>query len=151
MKRLLIALILSLYTIVSYGSVDPEFIAAEKAAIKRASNEWATALAGKDPQKVIDLYDDETYLYATFKNKIDDHEGLTNYFSNLMKKKELKVKFDDENVRVYGGTAINSGLYTFIYKDNDKTVKTPARFTFVYTLTPDGWMIIDHHSSQLPE
>ncbi len=130
---------------------DQQFVKDEEAAIGRVTAQWATKLNSHDPIKVAALYDEPFVLYATFKSKIDTVEGLVQYFTDLMKKEDLKVTFNEQTIRVYGSTAVNSGIYTFSYKENGKLKEINARFTFVYTLTPAGWKIVDHHSSVLPE
>lgn len=130
---------------------DMAFLHDEEKAIERLSAEWARALNAHEPLKVASLYDEEFILYATLKTKVHTEEELLAYFSALTKKQAIKVSFTEQNIRVHGPTAINSGLYTFSYMENGDHVELPARFTFVFVLTPTGWMIVDHHSSVLPE
>ncbi len=118
--------------------------------IKNLGQQWATALASGNPEKIAMLYDPEAFVYATYHTKIATRPELIAYFKKLMKLPDLKVTFNQQNVRVFWGTAINSGLYTFSYKENNKTVNVPARYTFVYILSPAGWVITEHHSSVLP-
>ena len=56
-------------------------------------------------------------------------------------------KIDESNVRIYDQLAINSGSYTFAFKDGSSV---QARFTFVYQWDGESWMIIEHHSSKMP-
>jgi uncharacterized protein (TIGR02246 family) len=130
---------------------DKQFVKDEEAAIGRVTAQWAKTLSAHDPIRVAALYDEPFVLYATFKTQINTMEGLVNYFTDLFKKEDVKVVFNEQNIRVYGATAVNSGLYTFSYKEEGKRVEVEARFTFVYALTPAGWRIVDHHSSVLPE
>jgi uncharacterized protein (TIGR02246 family) len=132
--------------------VDKQFVKEEAAAVKRLSEEWAKRLNAHQPVKISALYGDSFILYATFSNKIDTREALHHYFVTLMKKKDLKVVFNEQNIRVHGAGAVDSGLYTFSFTDEKgKKVEVPARYTFVYELSPEGWKIVDHHSSVLPE
>jgi len=119
--------------------------------IMKKSDQWAQAIAGRDANKIVALYDKDALLYATFANYIDTQVGLLNYFKKLTKHKDLKVTFSKQNIRVFGDVALNSGLYEFTYTENGKAVRVPGRFTFVYRDTPAGWIIIDHHSSVMPE
>jgi len=43
--------------------------------------------------------------------------------------------------------SLNSGLYNFVTEG--KTIN--ARFSFVYQKGNDGWKIVSHHSSVMPE
>lgn len=119
--------------------------------IMKASDQWAQAIAGRDPNKITALYDKDALLYATFNNYIDTQAGILQYFKKLTKHDNLKVIFTKQNIRVFGDVALNSGMYEFSYTEKGKTVRVPGRFTFVYRDTPVGWIIIDHHSSVMPE
>lgn len=132
--------------------IDQKFLSEEAAAVKRITAQWEKLLNAGDPQKIVALYDDSFILYATFSNKIDQEEKLLDYFTGLMKKKNFKVVFNEQNPRAHGVTAVDSGLYTFSFTDDSgKKVEVPARYTFVYVLTAQGWRIAEHHSSELPE
>lgn len=142
-KKFLIGIICFFFVITAFAS---------KSSVLQASQQWANALSSRNPSKILALYDNEAILYATFQNMLNKQTKIANYFKALMKKKGLSVKFNNQNIRLYGNdVAINSGLYTFSYLRNGKRVKVPARYTFVYYKTPSGWKIIDHHSSVLPE
>lgn len=146
MKKILLTVFFIFYSLSAIAATTPPF------PVDKASAQWATALSSNDPQKVTALYDDKAFLYATFANKINTRDGLIDYFKKIMQHPNLKVQFDQQNLRVYNNeTAINSGLYTFSYTDGNKTVSVPARYTFVYSLEPQGWLIVDHHSSILPD
>lgn len=145
LKKYFIAVVLLFYSVVALATNS------SIQDIQKVTNQWAVALSSGDPEKIANLYDKEALLYATFKNRIENHQDLVAYFKNLMQKPNLKVDFQKQDIRVFWETAINSGLYTFSYTANGKTVSVPARYTFVYILEPNGWMIVDHHSSVLPE
>lgn len=119
--------------------------------VQQATQRWGNALASGNPKQIASLYDKNAYLYATFTNRLHGPDQITGYFTNLMKKKDLQVKFTEEHVRVFKDAAVNSGLYVFSFDDNGKIVKVPARYTFVFEKEPKGWVIVDHHSSILPE
>jgi uncharacterized protein (TIGR02246 family) len=119
--------------------------------VEAATQQWATALSSNNPQKIADLYMPGAILYATFQNQLDTPEGIESYFVKLMKHKNLAVKFNKQTIRLFGETAINSGLYTFSYTEKGKQVNIPARYTFVFAHSTKGWEIVEHHSSLLPE
>ncbi len=50
-----------------------------------------------------------------------------------------------------GDIALANGLYSFSYTDGKKTIKVPARFSFVFEEESHGWEIEAHHSSLLPK
>lgn len=146
MKKYVLAIFLIFYAVTALAI--PKHTPEE---IEKVSNQWAMSLSAGDPEKIAKLYDKNAILYATFKNKIDNPRDLIAYFKNLMKHQDLKVQFQKKNIRIFWETAVNSGLYTFSFNEKGKVVTIPARYTFVYVLEPEGWMIIDHHSSVLPD
>ena len=87
-------------------------------------------------------------LLPTVSNKVrHNHEEIEDYFVDFLAKGP-SGKIDESNVRIYGDLAINSGVYTFTFKDG--TV-VQARFTFVYRWSGQRWLIVEHHSSRMPE
>lgn len=112
---------------------------------------WAHAIAARDDKAITALYDPQAILYATFSNMLTRPEDIHHYFVKLMQHPKLDVHFIRQEVRLYGNTAINSGIYIFTYEKDHAWVKIPARYTFVYTKTPKGWLIVDHHSSVFPD
>jgi uncharacterized protein (TIGR02246 family) len=120
--------------------------------IEAVGQEWAVDLSSGNPQKISDLYAPGAILSATFENQLDNPKAIQKYFTKLMQHKDLAVKFNKQNIRMFGNAAINSGFYMFSYKDKDnKTIEIPARYTFVYAKEDGNWKIVEHHSSVLPE
>ena len=111
-------------------------------------DEWNSALQTGDPKKVASLYEGNGILLPTVSNKVrHNHEEIEDYFVHFLAKGP-QGKIDEANVRIFGQIAINSGIYTFSFSDG-ATVQ--ARYTFVYRWNGQRWMIIEHHSSQMPE
>lgn len=110
--------------------------------------EWNTALQTGRPKNVVTLYEPNAILLPTVSNKVrHNHEEIENYFFNFLKKGPKGV-INESNIRTFGNIAINSGVYTFSFNDGN-TVQ--ARFTFVYRRNEQRWLIIEHHSSAMPE
>ena len=111
-------------------------------------DEWNSALQTGDPKKVSALYESNGILLPTVSNKVRrNHEEIEDYFVHFLAKGPVG-EINESNVRVFGQLAINSGIYTFTLKDG---AIVPARFTFVYRWNGERWMIVEHHSSQMPE
>lgn len=111
-------------------------------------DEWNSALQSGNPKKVTALYEETAILLPTVSNKVrHNHEEIEEYFFQFLAKKP-EGKIDEMNIRTYGEIAINSGVYTFSFKDG---ANVQARFTFVYRWNGVRWMIIEHHSSKMPE
>jgi len=110
--------------------------------------EWNDALQSRDPQNVVALYETSAILLPTVSNQVrHNHQEIADYFKGFLAKGPIGA-IDESNVRVYSDIAINSGIYTFTFDDG---AKVPARFTFVYRWNGQRWLIIEHHSSQMPE
>ena len=109
---------------------------------------WNDALKTRDPKNVVALYDTDAILLPTVSNQVrHNHSEITDYFEGFLAKGPVGA-IDESNVRIHSDIAINSGVYTFTFADG---AKVPARFTFVYRWNGEHWLIIEHHSSQMPE
>ncbi len=112
---------------------------------------WNKALQTGDPGKVVACYAPDAILLPTVSAKVrHNHDEIRDYFIHFLAKQPYG-RTTEQNIRIYDSIAINSGLYTFtLTTDNGKT-NVAARFTFVYRKVQDKWLIIEHHSSVLPE
>ena len=109
---------------------------------------WNNALQTGDPIKVAELYEPNAILLPTVSNKVrHNHEEIVDYFVHFLAKGP-EGKVDESNVRTFGDIAINSGVYTFTFKDGSSV---QARFSYVYRWNGQDWRIIEHHSSAMPE
>jgi uncharacterized protein (TIGR02246 family) len=113
---------------------------------------WARALGEDDPDKVLPLYADDAVLWGTLSPKVrSDRAALRDYFVTAFKVLPgLKVTLGDQLIRVYGGTAVNTGYYTFSYVKDGETKTLPARYSFTFVKNGENWRIVDHHSSAMP-
>lgn len=120
----------------------------EHSVITALFDEWNNALQTGDPKQVASLYAEDAILLPTVSNKVrHNHDEIEDYFVHFLAK-EPKGKIDESNIRIFDEIAINSGVYTFTFKDG---VSVQARFTYVYRWNSQGWIIIEHHSSAMPE
>jgi uncharacterized protein (TIGR02246 family) len=124
----------------------------EASAVEALGQTWGQTLAGRNPQQIAALYSSEAVLLATFTNELDTAPEILDYFTGLTKREGLNVRFDEQNIRILDeNTATNSGLYTFSFVQDGKTMYVPARYTFLYEKQGDQWLILEHHSSVRPE
>jgi uncharacterized protein (TIGR02246 family) len=123
-----------------------------KEQVAAAASAWARALGEDDPDKVLPLYSNDAVLWGTLSPTVRaDRAALRDYFVTAFKVLPgLKVAFGDELIRVYGGTAVNTGYYTFSYVKDGEAKSLPARYSFTYVKRGDRWLIVDHHSSAMP-
>lgn len=143
MKKGFLFLVLAFFTLTVFAQ--------NAVPVEAATQQWATALSSNNPEKIAALYAPGALLYATFQNQLGTPQEITAYFTKLMKHKNLAVKFGKQNIRMFGETAVNSGLYTFSFTEKGKVVTVPARYTFVFAHSGKDWKIVEHHSSVLPE
>ncbi len=123
----------------------------DEASIKMAYNDWVKAVTGGSPDPVLKLYDGKAVLLPTFGPKpLVGHAQLREYFIKFTALPKLSVATNESIIRIFGDTAVNSGLYTFSYEKEGKIVTVPARFSFTYRKEGDKWKIVDHHSSVVP-
>ena len=150
MKRLISCIVLGL-VIVCFALLPVAVAASDEDSIRTAYNDWVKAVTGGTPDPVVKLYDDKAVLLATFGPKpLVGHAQLHEYFVKLTALPKLRVETNESIIRIFGDTAVNSGLYTFSYEKDGKVVKVPARFSFTYRKVGDKWKIVDHHSSMVP-
>jgi uncharacterized protein (TIGR02246 family) len=120
--------------------------------VTAATAKWGETLAQNDPDKVLALYATDAVLWGTLSPKVRaDRAALRDYFVGAFKVLPgLKVSFGEQLIRVYGTTAVNTGYYTFSYSKDGEPKTLPARYSFVFVKDGQNWMIVDHHSSALP-
>lgn len=110
--------------------------------------EWNTALQTGEPRNVTALYESNAILLPTISNQVrHNHEEIEDYFIHFLAKGPKGV-INESNIRTFGNIAINSGIYTFTFSDGNSV---QARFTYVYRWNGQRWLIVEHHSSALPE
>ena len=110
--------------------------------------EWNTAIQTGEPKNVTALYESNAILLPTISNQVrHNHEEIEDYFIHFLAKGPKGV-INESNIRTFGNIAINSGIYTFTFSDGNSV---QARFTYVYRWNGQRWLIVEHHSSALPE
>ena len=110
---------------------------------------WNAALATLDPDVVTAMYANDAVLLPTVSNQVrHNHAEIRDYFVGFLQKSPQGV-INESNVCVLSDThATNSGVYTFTFGDGSTVT---ARFSYLYVSTTDGWKILQHHSSAMPE
>ena len=112
-------------------------------------DQWNTALSTLDPDTVTALYTDNAVLLPTVSNQVrHNHEEIRDYFVSFLQKSPQGV-IDEFNVNILSDVhATNSGIYTFTFGNGSQV---SARFSYLYVASDDGWKILQHHSSAMPE
>lgn len=111
---------------------------------------WNNSLQTGDPHKVVANYADKSVLLPTVSNK----PRLTpaekeDYFHHFLEKKPVG-KIDSRNISIDCNTAMDTGLYTFTFKDGSQ-VKARYTYTYKWDAKKKKWLITSHHSSAMPE
>lgn len=112
---------------------------------------WNNALRSGDVNNVVSLYAADATLLPTLSPVVRrDHEGIADYFKFFLQLSPV-ARIEDEDIRLFGDVAVNSGIYVFTVTHNDIVKEIPVRFTFVYRKSAGKCLIVEHHSSRLPD
>ena len=122
--------------------------AASEAEIAALFDRWNASLATGNPDDVAANYAVDAILLPTVSNKVrHNHAEIRDYFVHFLEKKPRGVILE-RNIRFPANhVAIDSGTYAF----DTISGRVPARYTFVYRKTGKEWLIVEHHSSAMPE
>lgn len=113
---------------------------------------WLDCLARKDLHGISSLYAQEAALMPTLRDKVHKTpEERQEYFEFFLGFPGLHGIVINQYARSYGETALNTGVYKFIFQKDGKEDTLFARFSFTYKKENDRWLIVDHHSSAFPE
>lgn len=109
---------------------------------------WNASLQTGDAKTVSENYLSDAVLLPTLSNQVrlTDEERI-HYFEDFLAKKPVG-HIDSRTIRIGCNKAIDSGTYTFTFKDGSKAA---ARYTFTYAWNGEKWLISSHHSSAMPE
>ena len=126
---------------------------AESASVVAATAAWVDAFNSRDPKRIVALYaPDAAFWGTTAKTIATTPDAVWAYFKDAGLRPFTRVAIAGQHPRVYGAIAINSGAYTFSeVRDGVATNVRQARFTFVFRREGDRWVIVEHHSSRVPE
>ena len=105
-----------------------------------------------DPDAMVTLYDEAAILHGTTSPVLrQGPEAIREYFAGAAEVPGLKMQFTESHIRIYGDTAVNTGFYSVSFPEEGKLRTIPLRYSFVYRKRGNKWMIVDHHSSLIPE
>lgn len=120
--------------------------------IKSVMNAWATAFCDKSPEKLLSLYADDAVMWGTLSGvRRDNPVTIRDYFEHVFSFTGRKVSFHNPLIRIYGDTSVNTGTYTFTWKKGGQIISIAARYSLTYVRSNRDWLIVDHHSSLMPE
>ncbi|MFD4182293.1 SgcJ/EcaC family oxidoreductase [Rhodococcus sp. NPDC058514] len=113
---------------------------------------WNDTLASGDPEAVADLYAPDAVLLPTVSNVVrTDRAGIVDYFTGFLPTKPSAV-IEQSTVNVLDSdNAIDTGVYRITLSKSGVPEVIDARYTFVYEKRDGEWLIVNHHSSEMPE
>lgn len=113
---------------------------------------WIRAFNAGDVDRIVSLYSRHAVLWGTFaKNLVTEPTELRDYFERALTTDPApQVTLDGLHVQPGSEFAIASGAYSLSGSVNGSMKRTPARFTFVLRALNQTWLIINHHSSLVP-
>jgi uncharacterized protein (TIGR02246 family) len=113
-------------------------------------DEWNDALTTLDANEVADRYAPDAVLVPTLSNQVrPDRAGIVDYFEHFLEDKPQGTILESHVKLLNPNAAIDTGTYRFSFNGGERTVD--ARYTFVYERVDGEWLIVNHHSSGMPE
>ena len=126
--------------------------AQEAGQVETAVQAWAVAYNSHDPARVVARYHREAAFWGTTSPTLrTEPADVAEYFSGLARRPNAHVEFGEKNVRIVGDVAIVTGFYTFTDVVESEQIVRPARFSFVLERSGDDWLLVQHHSSRMPD
>jgi hypothetical protein len=113
---------------------------------------WINAFNAGDVGGITSLYSQQAVLWGTFARRlITEPDERRDYFVRALGSKPApQVALDSLHVQPSHDFAIASGTYSLSVLVDGCLRIMPARFTFVLRPLNQTWLIINHHSSLLP-
>jgi len=110
---------------------------------------WNRSLQTGDPHAVVANYAARSILLPTVSNKprvtAAEKEDYFEHFLHDRPSGTIDFSFVD----IGCNSALDAGLYTFVFAKTG--AKVAARYTFTYAWDGKQWLITSHHSSKMPE
>ncbi|MET9225371.1 SgcJ/EcaC family oxidoreductase [Lentzea sp. NPDC003310] len=120
--------------------------------IKALFADWNAALATGDPQKVADRYAPNAVLLPTVSNQVRSTRAeIVDYFEHFLQGRPSGSILDSHVAVLDADDAIDAGTYRFALTQDGRPTTVDARYTFVYEKVGGSWLIVNHHSSAMPE
>jgi uncharacterized protein (TIGR02246 family) len=112
---------------------------------------WSAAYNSRDPARITAMYDADAVLWGTTAKKVAPNPtAIAEYFKDAGKRPNARVTFGEQHLRVYGDVAVSTGYYTFSDVRDGREISRPARYTMVFRNRSGRWLIVAHHSSEIP-
>ncbi len=154
MKSLILSLIAAVLLVSSPAAAREaasDVKTASKEGVDAALTQWKETVETGKLDAIMKLYDRNAVMISTFaQDPLTKRSQIEEYFKRVIVNPDIQVEIEDSHPRVFGNMAANSGRYTLSYTQEGEQISIPARFSFLYVLKGDKWLIIDQHSSRVP-
>lgn len=153
MNKTLLLLCLLSQSFAAVAQSVPEFAALAQSApeveVRAAGQRWMEGIGRGDPDYMVSLYTGDAILHGTVSAVLRQGPALIReYFTATAANPPTMSFVEPQNIRVFGDTAVNTGFYQTRFGSNDPIT---LRYSFVYRKVGEQWLIVDHHSSRMPE
>ena len=116
---------------------------------------WSKALNQCDVDALMALYHPSALFWPTTSRSLATKPDEVRRYYDAACKMLMSIGFKgavaSESVHVYGDTLVSAGLSTGVFRDREGNDQTASiRFSFTARKTDGTWLIIEHHSSNLP-
>jgi ketosteroid isomerase-like protein len=142
--RWLAALVSLSLLVVAQESKDPV-----QQKVLQLEQQWEDALVHSDVATLEKLYADGI-VYTHSNGKVDSKTSYINAIKSGSTKYE-SMKRDDIKVNVYGTTALVTCHWQVKVGAPGNPSTLNARYLHVYVEQPDGWKLVAHESTRIPE
>ena len=123
--------------------------AAPEDEVRAAARLWIEGISRGDADYMVSLYDKDAILHGTISPVLRQGPALIReYFAATAANPPSMSFVEPMHIRVFGDTAVNTGNYVTRIGTNEPLT---LRYSFVYHKDGDTWLIVDHHSSRMPE
>src|SRR5881227_2503247 len=151
MRRTLVTAVLALTaTSIALGqkqSANRDERGSVEQAIRQLDNERIQAQIGADAVALERIYAEDFIGVGPSGTVRTKPQVILDFTSGDLKFQSITT--DDVQVRLYGDTAVETGLSTMIGQDKGKTVPRDTRFTWVWVKQQGHWRLVaNHYSSQ---
>ncbi|HEX4873028.1 MAG TPA: SgcJ/EcaC family oxidoreductase [Nevskiaceae bacterium] len=137
---------------VRYEAVAAAPASAEEREIAALFDRWNAALATGNPDAVAALYAPNAVLLPTVSNEVrDTPEKIRAYFVKFLQAKPQGTINYRQVRRLDDNTALDAGVYTFELVKDGRKQTVQARYNYLYEKVGGRWLIVNHHSSAMPE
>ena len=160
-KRIVLAAVAAATTVAVTGCGNPAATAGggqqqqqkpSQQEITSLFGEWNTSLSTLDPQKVADRYAPNAVLLPTVSNKVRANRAdIVDYFQHFLENHPRGEIMESHVTVLDEDDAIDAGTYRFFLTTAGVERTVDARYTFVYEKIDGKWLIVNHHSSAMPE